>query len=218
MFKFTMLLAGALLAVAGAQAQTTGTQFGLKSGLTMSVLDGTINTGAEYRTGFHLGGFVRWRPSARFALQPELVYSQQGCDTHVMNTVPFDGQIKLSYLNVPVLAKLYLGKVVNLQLGPQVGVLLAGRRQGQVMYSSATNSYTTEDVDVKQDYKTDLAVCAGLGADFPFGLIVAARMNYGLNDIDQNARTRAIRDSDPTIKGLHNRVFEFSLGYAFGGK
>ncbi|WP_165822197.1 porin family protein [Hymenobacter edaphi] len=217
MFKITSLLAGALLAAGAAQAQTTGTQFGLKAGLTNAVLDGTINTGAEPKNGFHLGGFVRWRPSARFALQPELVYAQQGCDTRVVNTVPFEGQIKLNYLNVPILAKVYLGKVFNLQAGPQIGFLLGAQREGQVMYSTVSG-YKSEKVDVRDDYKNDLALCGGLGADLPFGLIVAARINYGLTDIDKNPVTRAIRDSDSIIGGLHNRSLEFSLGYAFGGK
>ena len=82
---YSLVLLGSItLATSSVQAQsrhkyssrsTSMASFGVKGGLTQAVLDGTINQETSFKSGFHLGGFFRWRPSAHFALQPELVYS-----------------------------------------------------------------------------------------------------------------------------------------------
>ena len=167
--------------------------------------------------GLHAGIFIRWRPSAHFALQPEFVYAQQGSNNKVpIGNNDIEYKNKLTYLNMPILAKIYLGKVVNLQVGPQFGLLLSARRVGQTGYTSSGSgtSYQTADVETTDDYKNDLAVCGGLGADLPNGLTVAARLNYGFTDIDNNSQSQAARKYYG-IGGLHNRTIEFSLGYVF---
>lgn len=205
---------------AAAQAQQS-VQVGAKAGLSMAVLDGTLNQGASYKPGLHLGAFLRWRPSTRFALQPELVYSMQGAK----NSIP-DGsrdlisKTRLSYLNLPILAKVYIGKVVNVQFGPQVGMLLSGRLKGDLGYDMASDGtlyLVTDDIDVKKRYKGDFGLCGGVGVDLPNGLILAARLNYGLTDITKDKDEKRLRDYYG-IGGLHNRVLEFSVGYAFGGR
>ncbi|WP_400192582.1 porin family protein [Hymenobacter sp. B81] len=226
MKMFTGLLAAtALLATTAATAQNTGVQFGLKAGLNMAVLDGVINREANYKPGLHAGVFMRVRPSKRFAFQPEVVYSQQGCENRIPlfsgwgGSVVLESQTKLAYLNVPLLAKVYLGNVVNLQFGPQVGLLLSARETGETGYTSTPsgNTIRTSDTNVKKDYKSDVALCGGVGVDLPMGLTASARLNYGLTDINKNENQKEIREYFD-IGGLHNRVLEFSLGYAFGGK
>ena len=217
-----MLLTAGLVAGAcsAAQAQRTGLQFGPKAGLNLSVLDGQINRSANFKPGLLVGGFVRWRPSERIAIQPELVFSRQGTTnkaTYLGNEAI--NKIHLNYLNIPVLVKVYLGKVVNVQVGPQFGLLLSGQRVGQYGYYTGAggNGYLTEDVDVSGSYKSDFAMCGGLGIDLPSGLLASVRINYGLSNIDNDARSMATRQA-LNLGGLHNRTIEFSVGYALGGK
>jgi len=191
--------------------------FGIKGGLTHAVLDGTINQETSYRSGLHLGGFFRWRPSAHFALQPELVYSQQGSDNVIpLQYVELKSKTKLAYLNVPILAKIYLGNTFNLQFGPQLGLLLSGHEVGQTGYTSTPSgsSYQTADVETTKSYKSDIALCAGLGLDLKSGFTTAVRLNYGVTDIDNDSNSQAARKYY-NIGGLHNRVMEVSIGYAF---
>ena len=203
-----------------AQAQTTGLQFGPKVGLSLALLDGQINSTSEFKPGLVIGGFVRWRPSERLAIQPELVFSQQGTTSKLSyGGYSAERKINLNYLNIPVLLKLYVGNVFNLQFGPQFGVLLSGRRVGQNGYYSGSNGsgYTTEDVDVSTNYKNDFALCGGLGMDLHNGLLASARINYGLTDINNDSKSVASRQA-LGIGGTHNRTIEFSVGYAFSGK
>jgi hypothetical protein len=220
MIKSTVVTALLLSAAGAGYAQTTGLQVGLKAGLSGAVLDGTINDGASFRTGGHAGVFLRWRPSTRVALQPEVVLSQQGSSNKVFlpgSSVILENKTKLTYLNIPVLLKVYLGNVVNLQFGPQFGVLLGARRAGQVGYSDigGVKTYRVADLDQKELYKGDIGLCGGLGVDLDNGLLLAARLNYGLTNIDKPGKE--IR-KQLGLGGLHNRVIEASIGYAFGGK
>lgn len=215
------LLLATLLAIGTLEAQAQKTlQVGAKAGLTLAVLDGQINIESKFKPDFHVGGFVRWRLSPNFALQPELVYSRQG-SKNVFPVGPVDLVTKttLSYLNVPILAKLYVGKVFNFQLGPQFGLLLAGKRKGQFSYTEGPNgSYFTEgEKDVKSDFKGDVALCGGLGVDLPNGLMAAARLNYGVTTIENNKLRQQLRDA-LGFGGMHNRAIEVSIGYAFGSK
>lgn len=218
----SILLAAGLVAgtFSVAKAQSSSLQFGPKAGLNLSILDGQINRSANFKPGLLVGAFVRWRPSERIAIQPELVYSQQGTTnkaTYLGNEAV--SKIKLNYLNIPVLVKVYIGKVVNLQVGPQFGLLLSGQRVGQYGYYSGAggNGFLTEDVDVSSSYKNDFAVCGGLGIDLPSGLLASVRINYGVSNIDGDTKSLATRQT-LNIDGLHNRTIEFSLGYALGGK
>lgn len=221
--RICSLLAAAALVLASlsaVRAQSTGLQFGAKAGLNMAILSGQFNTTAEFKPGLAIGAFLRWRPSERIALQPELVYSQQGtANVNSFLGVPAKSQVNLNYLNVPVLFKIYLGNLVNVQVGPQVGLLLSGRETGQVGYYSSGSSISliTVDEDVKSDYSSDISWCGGLGVDLKNGLLISARLNYGFTDINNNEADKAFRRY-LSIGGLHNRAFEFALGYAFGSK
>lgn len=221
--QFISLLTTAALILgsgAAAFAQDTGVQVGPKVGMNVSVLDSQINSETQFKPGLLLGGFVRWRISERIALQPELVYSQQGA-TNKLNFggQPAENKINLNYLNIPLLLKIYAGRVVNFQVGPQLGLLLSGRRVGQSSYFSGSNGsgYSTEDTDVTESYKGDFALCGGLGVDLPNGLLGSVRVNYGFTDIDNDSQSIATRQF-LNIGGLHNRTIEFSVGYAFGGR
>jgi len=222
------LLGGIVVATNSAQAQSrhryrpsarkaAPASFGVKGGLTEAGFDGALNRKTNLKSGFHLGGFFRYRLAERFAIQPELVYSQQGTESRILlQYVELKSKTKLAYLNIPILAKVYLGNTLNLQFGPQIGVLLSGREVGQVSYTATPNgaSYQTADVKTTKDYKSDIGLCAGLGLDFRSGFVLAARLNYGVTDIDNNSQSQLTRRA-LNVSGLHNRALEVSIGYAF---
>ena len=66
-------------------------------------------------------------------------------------------------------------------------------------------------------YKSDFALCGGIGLDLPSGLLASIRVNYGISDIDNDSKSIATRQA-LGIGGVHNRTIEFSVGYALGGK
>ena len=73
------------------------------------------------RTGLNVGGFATIPFSARFAFQPEVLYSPTGASEPEGE---IESTIKLDYVNVPLLAKINLSSgqnPVSLLVGPQIG-------------------------------------------------------------------------------------------------
>jgi hypothetical protein len=173
-----------LLPAAGAFAQAE-VSIGLKGGLNFANLDVTNLEGTyNNRTGYHLGAFTLFK-FAKIGIQPEVVYSQQGSSVKV-NGTSFESNF--SYVNVPILLKLYLVGGLNLQAGPQFGFL------------------TSADVDgdnFKDQLKdSDTSMALGLGWDLPMRLNVDVRYNLGLKNV-----------SDESAYDIKNQVWQVSLGF-----
>lgn len=187
--------------------------------MNLCVLSGQINTPSSLKPGFVGGAALCFRVSPVVAIQPEIVFAQQGTDNGFnLGNVSAKGYTNLNYLNIPVLMKIYVGKAFNFQAGPQVGLLLSGRRVGEYSYpagsSGAGRVYETEDTDVAANYSSDFALCGGIGLDLANGFTSSLRLNYGLSDINNNARDKAARNSFG-IGGIHNRGYQLTVGYLF---
>lgn len=94
---------------------------GAKAGINFTNFNGG-NTDYSSRTGFMVGGFVKMNiPESSVAIQPEVYYAQKGAETN-------GGEIKLEYLEIPILVKVGLSKsdVVkpNIFAGPYAGINL----------------------------------------------------------------------------------------------
>jgi|GEM_PF-454430 len=198
------------------QAQGIGVHVGPKLGLALSAFDGQLNAKTFWRSGFSGGLMMRCRSSERFAIQPEILYVQQGTGSGVSpSSSKADYEVKLNYLQVPIMLKIYIGSMVNVQFGPQAGLLLSGRQEGTVG-STGTGTAVTVDTDVKKDYyDVDVSVSGGLGLDLHNGLLASVRYNYGFVDINNNRDQADLRKA-LHLGGLHNRGFEFSVGYLIG--
>ncbi|HEY9049634.1 MAG TPA: porin family protein [Ohtaekwangia sp.] len=194
--KFLMI-AVLTLTSAGVFAQA---QFaiGIKAGPNFANLNTSEGVGANYknRTGFHAGAFALIKLS-KIGIQPEVLFSQQG-STFKYSGSP-DLKANFSYVNVPILIKLYTIAGINIQAGPQFGFLTSAKREN---YDSTSGQVTEQSIknDVK---KSDVSVALGLGWDLPFGLTIDGRYNLGLSDINSGASAESIK----------NQVWQFSIGY-----
>jgi hypothetical protein len=87
------------------------TKYGFKAGGNFSDVTFTGKSSADTRTGFVAGFFISYGINDKLVIQPELQYSSQGSK-----------QLKLEYLQFPVMVKYDIIKKVNFQLGPQIGI------------------------------------------------------------------------------------------------
>lgn len=171
MKTFTIALCSALLfSTFQAQAQKVG----IRAGLNISNVSGSDAGDTKPLTGFHVGVFkeITLVPEL-FFLQPELQYSMQGYKAN-------DTNYSISYINIPVLAKVYALKTFSLEAGPQIGFKVSDNFPG-----------STGD-----DIKTfDTALAGGLGFNFPFGLGISARYMMGLSEIakDKDSKNQVIQ-------------------------
>jgi hypothetical protein len=189
---FSLLL---LLSIAAnAQVQFA---LGVKAGPNFASIDREASPGQNYknRTGFHGGAFALFKLT-KIGVQPELLFSQQG------TKIEFTGgdiEEKISYINIPVILKLYLAAGLNLQLGPQLGFI----SKAEAVNTLGSVSTTT---DIKDQFKgQDLSLALGAGWDLPLGLTVDARYNLGLSKVNDGTANEEAK----------NQVFQVSLGYKF---
>lgn len=167
---------------------------GIKGGPNFANIDTESSAGENYknRTGFHLGAFALIK-GEKIGFQPEILFSQQG------STIKYSGSADVksnfSYMNIPLIVKLYTVAGINLQVGPQIGLL---------------TSAEVDNEDIKDELKqTDFSLALGVGWDLPFGLTLDGRYNWGLSDINDNVG----QGSGASIGTIKNQVWQFSVGY-----
>ncbi|HEY5750680.1 MAG TPA: porin family protein [Chryseolinea sp.] len=182
-----LIIVFALVAASvGAYAQAS-VAIGIKGGVNFAKLDGSTSVKSNFdsRTGYHFGAFTLFKFS-KIGIQPEVLFSQQGSKVKT-DFGSFDGNF--SYINIPVIVKLYTVAGINLQVGPQFGFLSRAE---------------IDDTDVKDSFKkSDISLALGAGWDIPFGITIDARYNLGLTEIDDS----------PAYANIKNQVWQVSVGY-----
>ena len=204
---------------------TGGVRFGFRAGLNVADLQGdavqSFTSLAGYapdgavskqvRPGFYAGVFATLPLGPGFALEPGITYAEKGAV--LKGTLPFPaldllnasvtGTARLAYIDVPVLAKVYLTPGLYLYAGPQASFLVSGK--ARVDASVLGFSAYKEDFDVaSQLRKVDFAAVGGLGYQFDNGLGLSAGYDYGFTSLDAGNRFQA-----------YNRVAKVGLSYAF---
>ena len=189
-----ILSAIAVMAFGFANAQET--RFGVKGGLNISTVVGGDVENTKSLVGFHVGGFAEIHIVQKFFIQPELLFSTQG--TKVDGPFGVDGDIKLNYLNIPVLAKYYIvDKKFSVEAGPQLGVLLSAK---------------AEDEDIKDFTRSvDFGFNIGAGFNFTDNLSIGLRYTIGLSPLSDED----IDNEDDYYDSAKNSNLALSLAYKF---
>lgn len=179
--KKTILIT-ALLLVLSINTQAQLLQLGVKAGLNYANFSGTeIQTDAI--TSYHAGLIAEVKLMDKLAIQPELLYSTQGAS---YDNAGQEFKNELGYIAIPVLAKIYLGESLSMELGPQASFLL-----------SEKNNFDVED------YNTfDFGVAGGLSYKITKSLFIQGRYVLGLSEVSTNADAK-------------NSVLQFSAGLMF---
>ncbi|MBO9561321.1 MAG: PorT family protein [Niastella sp.] len=184
-----LIVAACLLMSATSFAQTF--QLGIKGGVNVSNFTGGNfeNIDKKSLVGFHAGGFVSFFLGDNFAIQPEVLFSSQGAK---LKNAGNEQNLKVSYINVPVMLKYRFNGGFYLEAGPQIGFKVNEK---------------TDDMQIDDFAKsTDLSVAGGLGFHSSMGLGIGARYTAGLSKVgDFDAG-----NIDPDFK---NGVIQVSLFY-----
>lgn len=239
MLRLLPFLVGALLVLIPGQAQAQAFDFGVRAGVTSSDVDSDFDTQA--RQGISAGGFATlMMPRVPFDLQLELLFTQKGGDQvvqlaagdvvgftvdeepiSVVDNVDINDEFSVSYLEIPLLAKLPLDIAprvdVHLFAGPALGL----RLNEDISFSPnawqlAVDGTPREELSPRptnepEQFFNDVDFGATIGGDVTFNLglikpIVDIRYVYGLTS---NLSTEFGRPS-----GLSNRALSVSLGVA----
>lgn len=177
-----------------AQAQQD-IRFGVKGGLNIASIYGEDVDNSESRTSFHIGALSEIPLSEKFSFQPEILYSSQGIKENDENA-----ELKLNYLNIPLMMKYYVVENLSLEAGPQFGILL----------SADAKVEGEGEEDVKELFRDfDYGVNFGLGYKLEGGLNFGLRYNLGLSKILDFELFFGEENK------AYNGVFQLSIGYLF---
>ena len=196
--KKLLLMAAVMLSSVGAFAQHAVGSFTLQPKVGINIAN--ITNYGDYgkaRVDFAGGLEGEYQVSDIFSLSAGLMYSRQGYKgktytTNVLGqTVSVKGKDwKPSYLNVPVLANVYVVPGLAVKLGVQPGFMVDKDKDG---YKGEVNTF-------------DLSIPVGLSYEYN-NFVLDGRYNWGVTKINKHS-----------VKGLddtRNSVFQITLGYKF---
>lgn len=186
---------------ANAQADSDLVQLGVKGGVNFATVAGDDFDSPDARTSFNAGFVAEVPYSERFSLQAEVLYSGQGYDyksSEQDNIFDNDDNIEVQfdYIQVPVLAKIYLVEGFNVHAGPQIGFLVNDEIDYQPNSEGGNEPFPLEPKDI------DISLAAGLEYKFDNGFFIQGRYNYGFSEMFEDA-------------DVHNSVFQAGVGFMF---
>lgn len=164
-------------------------------------LEEEIDENLKSRSGISFGGFLTYSINEIFAVQPEVLFTQKGAKA---NDEDWELSFNLSYLEIPVLAKIMIPAKGNIKpsllAGPVVALKLSG--------NTRVEWYGEEEEEDIED-GTDFGLILGGSIDFGVGqgkLMIDIRYTLGLSQIGE------IDGEDLDMK---NGVLSIMLGYSF---
>lgn len=174
-------------------------QWGIKAGANVSSFSASINSDPSARLGFHAGVYVRNAVSEKITFRLETYYSVQGQKDNFGGG--YSSTTTLEAINVPFLFE--LGKIVSLDFGGQVGILLAAREIG--------SPGTGINADLRDILKTaDFALVGGLGIHPLEHFNMGLRYNFGLTTVFD------LQPGSPFAElTIANRVIHAYFAYSF---
>ncbi|GAA3969730.1 porin family protein [Mucilaginibacter dorajii] len=201
-----LILAVLILASAKTFAQTsTGDQsfakkimsrleFGIKAGVNVSNFQ-NFNLPTDPLIGFHAGASVAYKFTDHFMVQEDFLYSLQGAK--LKGGILGTQDIKLSYVQVPILLKYRTTSGFYVEAGAQTGILL----KEEIAGFNTTNE--------KVFKKIDASAVGGLGFQSKMGLGIGARYAYGFTKAGNFPTSAAINND------FKNSTIQASLSYTF---
>ena len=178
-----------------AQGNSSGIKFGVNL-LSQKWEVGSLGDNTIIGTSFHVGFYGKYGIGGTAYIQPEILYKS-------LKATEDDNDITLNYLSVPLMFVYEFQPHVNIQAGPQIGILV----------TSDPDELKDEDAIKGMDFSFNV----GVGADFKRAS-VTARYCIGLTNIAGEELQDEIQNLLGEDLSIKNNYFQISLGIRlFGG-
>lgn len=189
--KLSVLGAVAMMFIAYSNAQAQFARAGIKGGLNLSNLYVDNPNDDDARVGWHAGVFGQLFASEAFAIQPEVLFSTKGTGVTRVdnNSVRFDSNFKLNYLDIPILAVFKLGEVAEIHAGVYWAFLIStdiSDNNDRI----PDNQFTRSDRDNFEDW--DFGLIGGVGFNLGDVAQIGVRYNFGLKEIAESTGARLL--------------------------
>lgn len=196
MKKLILVIAIAFFGVSTLSAQEY-VVFGAKGGLNFTNMTSDGFEENNSMTGFHLGVLAEIPVSDMFSLQPEVLYSTQGTDaSSSFNGNNINGEYRLDYIQVPIIAKFYLLGGLAVEVGPSFNFLV----NEEVNIGSVTS-------DTEFGSTFEFGGAFGASYKLPGGIFASARYTRGFTD--------AFNSDNWDEDAVNNNGFQIGVGWLF---
>ena len=188
--KKLILMAVMALATVSSFAQHAVGTFTIQPKVGLNLANVTDGDG-DIRVGAVAGAEFEYQISDIFSLSAGALYSMQGCKGEVEG---YDATVKLDYLNIPILANVYVAKGLAVKLGIQPGFNVTSK-------ASVEKSGTKVTTDLDGIESVDFSIPIGLSYEIN-NFVIDGRYNLGVSKIMDGSDSK-------------NSVFQLTLGYKF---
>lgn len=182
-----------MFATVNVNAQSAGEMY-IKpmAGGTLTTLVGDVDN-AKMKFGFVGGAEFVYNISDQFGISAGALYTMQGAKVDGA-----DAKIKMDYINIPVLANVYVAPGLAMKAGPQLGILTRAKADSG-----------DASVDMKEFCNTiDFSIPVGLSYEIS-DFIIDARYNIGISKFNKS-ETKSGWISDGSGR---NSVIMLTVGY-----
>lgn len=188
--KKLFLMAAMVLSSVGAFAQHSVGSVTLQPRVGVNIADLTDFGDSKVRVGLAAGAELEYQATDLFSLSAGVLYSMQGAKHEYQSVTT---TTKLDYVNIPIMANVYVAKGLAVKVGVQPGFNVNSEAEGTVLGHTG---------NVKFEAKSfDFAIPVGVSYEYS-NVVLDARYNWGLTKVSENSDCK-------------NSVFQITLGYKF---
>lgn len=175
----------------GAFAQHAVGSFNLQPKIGVSIANLTDMKDSDPRVGLVAGVEGEYQASDIFSVSAGVLYSMQGAKANIGNLI--DATNRLDYINVPIMANVYVVKGLAVKLGVQPGFNVSNKLK--------VNNLDAFDNPFAKAQSVDFSIPVGVSYEYS-NFQLDARYNWGLTKVFENGKDK-------------NSVFQITLGYKF---
>ena len=196
--KKILVVAALMLSSVSTFAQHAVGSFNLQPKVGVSIANLTEFKGTDPRVGVVAGVEGEYQASDIISVSAGVLYSMQGSKyEYELRNQKYKSTNKLDYINVPIMANVYVTKGLAVKLGVQPGFNVSSSNKQEVNTFAGSGS-STFDVKAKS---VDFSIPVGLSYEYN-NFQLDARYNWGLTKAFENGKAK-------------NSVFQITLGYKF---
>ena len=186
-----IIMAVLMLSSVAAFAQRPVGSLTVQPKIGMNIANVTKSDGTDSRIGLVAGAELEYQLTDIFSISGGALYSQQGCELSEGGGTLTS---KLDYINIPLLANVYVVKNLAVKVGLQPAFNVNSKQK-----ASKGDASAQEGLDGTKTF--DCSIPVGLSYEYK-NFVIDGRYNFGL--------TKVSKYSD-----CKNSVFQITLGYKF---
>jgi Outer membrane protein beta-barrel domain len=165
-------------------------RFGIKGGVNSAnivIAPADPNFTQSRVTSFHAGVVADKKISKSISLQPNLLFSQKGCNLlNSLNGLTYDSRITLNYLELPINIQYHITDKFTIGVGSYLSYAFGGNKE-TLITSNSVNRTESRSVDFNNVFKRlDYGINLISEYEILEGFIISANYSLGFANINHN--------------------------------